>query len=86
MNRPRESFINFYNPPSITPVRVDNSHYTADPPIFPLPTHQLCCPHCQNESLFAQFPYRNSTIDSLTTTVHTSPSDDAITRTKASMA
>ena len=86
MNEPRESLINFYNPPSTAPVRVDNFHYTADPPIFPLPTHQIHCPHCRNESLFTRFPYRNPTIDSLATAIHTSPSVDAVARTKASMA
>ena len=86
MNRPKESFINFYNPPSTTPVRIDNSHYTADPPIFPLSTHQLYCPHCRNESLLARLPYRNPTVGSSTSAIHTSPSDDAVARTKAPVA
>ena len=86
MNKPRESYINFYNLSSTTPVRIDNSHYTADPPIFPLPAHQLYCPHCRNESLFARIPYRSPTISSLATAVRASPSDDAVARTKAPMA
>ena len=86
MNRPRESLINFYNPPSIIPVRTNNSHYTADPPIFPLPTHQLHCPHCRNESLFARFPHRDPAVGSPATTIHTSPSVDVVARAKTSMA
>ena len=86
MTKPRESLINFYNPPSTTPVTIDNSHYTADPPIFPLSTHQLHCPHCRNESLFTRLPHRDPTINSPATTIHTSSSVDAVARTKASMA
>jgi hypothetical protein len=86
MTGPRESLINFYNPPSTTPVRIDNSHYTADPPIFPLLTHQLHCPHCRNEPLFTRLAHRNPAVDSPTAAVYASPSVDPITRTKASMA
>ena len=72
-----ESFINFYNPPSKTPVRSGNSHYTADPQLFPLPTHHLHCPHCraQNEPLLSRFPYQNPAINRPTTSLHTAPSD-----------
>ena len=86
MTKPRESFINFYNPPSTIPVRIDNSHYTADPLTFPFSTHQFHCPHCRNESLFTRFSHRDPAISSPTTAVHASPSDDAIARTKASVA
>ena len=67
-----ESLINFYNPPSKTPVRLGNSHYTADPQIFPLPTHHCLCPHCrtQNEPLLSRLPYRNPAIDRTTTSLH----------------
>ena len=80
MNPSRESYINFYNPPSTTPVRSKNSHYTADPFLFPLPTHHLHCPHCrnQNESLVTRLPHQNLADDSTTTPIHTTSSDDAL--------
>ena len=80
MNTSKESFINFYNPPSTTPVRVDNFHYTADPPIFPLPTHHLHCPHCrtQYEPFLTRVPYRNPVVGYPTPAVHSSPSDHTV--------
>ena len=82
------SLINFYNPPSKTPVRLGNSHYTADPRIFPLPIHHLHCPHCraQNESLLSRFSYRNPAIDRPTTSLHAAAPDGTVARTKTSMA
>ena len=80
MNSFGEPLINFYNPLSTTPVRSNNSHYTADPLLFPLPTHHLYCPHCrsQNESLVTRFSHQNPTNGRTTTSVHTAPSDDAL--------
>ena len=86
MNTPKESFINFYNPPSTTPVRVDNSHYTADPHLFPLPTHHLYCPHCRNESLLTRLPHRNPPVNRPTTAVYSSSTYHAVARTKTPMA
>ena len=80
MRSSKETFINFYNPPSTTPVHIDNSHYTADPPIFPLPTHHLYCPHCQaqHEPLFTRISQRSPAVGYLTTTMHSSASDHTV--------
>ena len=80
MNSSGEPLINFYNPPSTTPVCSKTSHYTADPFLFPLPTHHLHCPHCrnQNESLVTRFPHRNPTSDGIATPIHTTSSDNAL--------
>ena len=79
MNSSREPLINFYNPPSTTPVRSENSHYTADPSLFPPPTHHLHCPHCRalNESLVTRLSHRDPMVDHITTSVHTASPDDA---------
>ena len=80
MNSSREPLINFYNPPSTTPVRSNNSHYTADPSLFPLPTHHLHCPHChsQDESLVTRFPYRNPANGRTATSTHTTSKNDTL--------
>ena len=80
MNPSGESLINFYNPPSTTPVRSEHSHYTADPFLFPLPTHHLHCPHCraQNESLVTRLPHRNPTISRTAASVYTTSPDDTL--------
>ena len=80
MHASRESLINFYNPPSTTPVRSANSHYTADPFRFPPPTHHRFCPHCraQNESLVTRLPYRDPTVGRTATSIHTTSPDDAL--------
>ena len=80
MNTARESLINFYNPPSTTPVRSATSHYTADPFLFPLPAHHIHCPHChdQNESLVTRFSHRNLAINHNATSVYTTSPDNAL--------
>ena len=78
MHSSQESLINFYNPPSTTPVRTKSSHYTADPHLFPLPTHYLLCPHCRHESLIAQFPHRSLTNGSRTTGIHATTTDRTV--------
>ena len=87
MTTARESLINFYNPPSKIPVLLGTSHYTADPQLFPLPAHNLHCPHCrsQNESLISQFPHRNPAIDRPTASLHATSPDYTVTRTKTSV-
>ena len=80
MNSFGEPLINFYNPPFTTPVCSKTSHYTADPFLFPLPTHHLYCPRChsQNESLVTRLPHQNPTSSHTTTPVHTTSPDGTL--------
>jgi hypothetical protein len=67
-----EPLINFYNPPSMIPIHFHNSHYTADPDLFPPPLNYNC-PQCQrnHESLHAQHTHRDFATSQLTTAIHT---------------